>query len=125
VTGVIFEDESIAGDSKRFDDIVQVRDAKSAEITRWCADVKRLSDGPVTKAIVDEILAGHAATPTPAKPVPGLGATEAERTEILSLLRQGLRWQGDGTATVQPLILDILKGMCANAKRHLGKRGIQ
>jgi hypothetical protein len=124
VTGIIFDDESTAGDTKRIGEIVQHRDAESAEVARWCADVKRFSDGPVARKAVNDMLAVHAPVARSSGPQPpGQGVTEVEKKEMTSLFQQGLKWQSDDTSTLDPFILDILDAKCAIAKQHLEKRG--
>jgi hypothetical protein len=125
VTGVVFDDESTAGDSKKISEIAELRDAQSAEVARWCADVKRFSDGPVPRKTVDDTLAVHGQAPkSSGRQAPGQGAAEAEKKEMTSLIQQGLKWQSDDAATMDPLILDILDAKCTGAKEHLKKRGL-
>ncbi len=126
VTGLIFEDESTAGDSKRIGEIVHVRDAESAEVVRWCADVNQFSHGPVPRKAVNDILAVHGPAPKlTGRPVPGQGAAEAERMELLGNFHWGLKWQSDDTATLQPFILDVFEVRCKTAREHLKRRALQ
>jgi hypothetical protein len=105
VTGVIFDDESTAGDTKRrLSSIFQVRDAESTEVISWCADVKRFADGPVARKTVNDMLAAHGPAATSSGPqATAQGKTEVEKKELTSIFQQGLKWPGrrscdDGSA---------------------------
>ncbi len=124
VAGVIFEDESIAGDSDRFRSAVQIRDEESREIVRWCPDVKRFSDGPVPRNTVGDMLAAHGPKPDCGQQV-CKGAGDCERSDFWAIFDYGITWQSDDTATLKPYALDMLDVVCANAKQHLDQRAAQ
>ena len=124
VAGIIFDDDSIAGDSERFRSALNVRDEDSREIVGWCPDVKRFSDGPVPRKAVEEMLAAHGPKPDPDEQV-CKGAGDCERREFWRLLDYGITWQSDDTATLKPYALDMLDVRCANAKQHLDRRAAQ
>jgi hypothetical protein len=126
ITGLILGDESTAGSSKRIAEIVAFRDAKSAEIARWCDDVKQFSGGAVVRKAVNDMFAAHEPAPRlDGRPAPG-GAAEAERKELLGILQQGLEWRSDGTATLRTWTLEYFDVSCATARAHLQRmRGAQ
>lgn len=126
VTGLIFEDESTAGDSKFIGEIFQVRDAESSEVLRWCADVKQFSGAAVSKKTVDGMLARHSPQPKPeGRAIPGEGATEATRSELLRTFQWGIRWQSEGTATLDERISEVFEVRCTNAEEHLKRKGLR
>ncbi len=124
VAGVIFDDESTAGDSERFRSAVRVRDEECSEIVRWCPDVKRFSDGPVSRKTVEDMLAAHGPKPDPDQQF-CKGAGDCERLDFWALFDYGITWQSDDTATLKPYALDMLDVVCANAKQHLDRRAAQ
>jgi hypothetical protein len=94
-------------------------------VISWCADVKRFADGPVARKTVNDMLAAHGPAATSSGPqATAQGKTEVEKTELTRIFQQGLKWQSDDTATLDPLILDILDAKCTGAKQHLKKRGL-
>jgi hypothetical protein len=118
VTAVVFEDESTAGDSEWIRKSLDRRDDESAEVVRWCADVKRFADGPLPKKVADDILAAHRLPEAP-----GQSVAEGERGSLLGTLQWGLKWRDDGTVTLDQVILDIFDARCAAARQHLERRG--
>lgn len=126
ITGIVFGDGSTAGDSKRVGEIARIRDMESAEVLRWCTDVKQFSDGPVPRKALNEMLAAHGPAPKLAgRAVPVEGATEAERQELFGNVQWGIRSQSDDTVTLERIILDVFDVRCATAKEHLKRRGLQ
>jgi hypothetical protein len=123
VAGIIFVDESMVGDSARFVMTVRSRDEESTEAAGWCTDIRRFSEGSVPRKNVKDMLAAHGlALPIPEQPQSAHGSAEMERIEIANILRQGLQWQSDDSATLPPLFVDILQTICTNAEQHLKRR---
>ena len=124
VAGIIFDDETMVGNTEGFTSMVAVRDEDSREVLRWCPDVARFSDGPLPRKVVEEMLAAHGPKPDPQQQVVK-GPGDGVRVDFWNIFDYGLTWQSDRTATLKPYALDILDAMCANAKQHLERRAAQ
>ena len=124
VKGLIFDDETIAGDPEQFSIMVYHRDEDSREVVRWCPDVKRFSEGPVPKKAVDNMLTAHGPKPAPDEQF-AKGPGDVVRMDFWRLFDYGLTWQSDDTATLKPWVLDMLGVRCDNAKQHLERRAAQ
>jgi hypothetical protein len=119
-TGVVFDDESTSGTAAALAEISAKRDAQSAELLRWCGDLKQITSGPISRKNMNDFLARHTAENANADAANG--AAGAARRGMVSVLKQGVEWSGDDNGLMRSQASQMLDAECSAANLHMSAR---
>ncbi len=96
-TGIVFDDETTAGNSSGLQRIFQKRDMQSAALLRWCADLSQVSHGSVSKKTLKDFVESHSNS----NPIPHRAWARGRSTIRTQSRRRGPRSALRGVAGVR------------------------